>query len=176
MATILIQHFTVQPPFALFAPWKVAAVIAICRFSMEIDRCSELRTSMTFLSAYEDFVVRTLAPLRGSLAKLVYLGTLRNDAGEYCHWGMSRAYGQSSASEALAQAHSEAWLEVLRAPIPALFAETQRLEVGSETWRGEREKLTPPDVSGGTKRHFNSILLALSLLSQAAKEPNHRAA
>lgn len=131
---------------------------------------------MTLLSAYEDFVVRTLAPLRGGLARLVYLGSLRNHAGDYCHWGMSRTFGQSSASEALAQAHTEAWLEVLRTPIPALFAETQELAMESETWRGQREKLTPPDVSGGTKRHFNSILLALSLLSQAAKEPNQRAA
>ena len=131
---------------------------------------------MTFLSAYEDFVVRTLASLTGLLARLVYLGSLRNHAGEYCHWGMSRTFGHSRTSEALAQAHTEAWLEVLRTPIPALFAETQDLEMGSASWRGQREKLTPPEVSGGTKRHFNSILLALSLLSQAAKEPNRRAA
>ena len=155
---------------------EVAAVFAIGLFSMETDLCSELRTRMTLLSAYEDFVVRTLASLRGLLAKLVYLGSLRNDAGDYCHWGMSRTFGQSRTSEALAQAHTEAWLEVLRTPIPALFAETQDLEMGSETWRGQREKLTPPEASGGTKRHFNSILLALSLLSQAAKEPNQRAA
>jgi hypothetical protein len=131
---------------------------------------------MTLLSAYEDFVVRTLASLPGLLARLAYFGSLRNEAGDYCHWGMSRTFGQSSASEALAQAHTEAWLEVLRTPIPALFAETQDLEMGSETCRGQREKLTPPDASGGTKRHFNSILLALSLLSQATKEPNQRAA
>ena len=155
---------------------EVAVFIAVCLFSVETDLCSELRTSMTFLSAHEDFVVRTLASLPGLLAKLVYLGSLRDDAGDYCHWGMSRTFGPSSASEALAQAHTEAWLEVLRAPIPALLAETQDLEMGSETWWGQREKLTPPGVSGGTKRHFNSILLALSLLSQAAKEPNQRAA
>lgn len=131
---------------------------------------------MTLLSAYEDFVGRTLASLPGVLARLAYLGSLRDDSGAYCHWGMSRTFGQGSASEALAQAHTEAWLEVLRTPIPALFAETQDSEMGSETWQGQREKLTPPNVSGGTKRHFNSILLALSLLSEAAKEPNQRAA
>ena len=143
---------------------------------METDLCSELRTRMTLLSAYEDFVVRTLASLPGVLGKLVYLGSLRNHAGDYCHWGMSRTFGQSRTAEALAQAHTEAWLEALRTPSPALFAETQDLEMGSETWRGQREKLTPPEVGGGTKRHLNSILLALSLLSQAAKEPNQRAA
>jgi hypothetical protein len=155
---------------------EVAVFIVIGPFSMEFDLCSELRTRMTLLSAYEDFVGRTLASLPDLLARLVYLGSLRNHAGDYCHWGMLRTFGPSSTSEALAKAHSEAWLEVLRTPIPALFAETQDLEMGSETWRGQREKLTPPDVSGGTKRHFNSILLALSLLSQAAKEPNQRAA
>ena len=155
---------------------EVAVVFAIDLLSMETDLCSELRTRMTLLSAYEDFVVRTLASLPGVLGKLVYLGSLRTDAGDYCHWGLSRTFGQDRASEALAQAHTEAWLEVLRTPIPALFAETQDLEMGSETWRGQREKLTPPEVSGGTKRHFNSILLALSLLSQVAKEPNQRAA
>jgi hypothetical protein len=131
---------------------------------------------MTFLSAYEDFVVRTLASLPGSLARLVYLGSLRDDAGDYCHWGMSRTFGQGGASEALAQAHTEAWLEVLRTPLPVLFAEAQDSEMGSETWRGQPQQLAPPNVSGGTKRHFNSILLALSLLAQAAKGPNQRAA
>lgn len=151
-------------------------VFAICPFLLETDLCSELRTRMTLLSAYEDFVGRTLASLPGPLARLVYLGSLRDDAGDYCHWGMSRTFGQGSASEALAQAHTEAWLEVLRTPLPALLAETQDSEMGSETWREQREKLTPPNASGETKRHFNSILLALSLLSQAAKEPNQRAA
>ena len=153
---------------------EVAVFIAIGLFLMEFDLCSELRTNMTLLSAYEDFVGRTLASLPGLLARLVYLGSLRDDAGDYCHWGLSRTFGPGRASEALAQAHAEAWLEVLRTPIPALFA--QDLEMGSETWRGQGEKLTPPEMSGGTKRHFNSILLALSQLSQAAKEPNQRAA
>ena len=131
---------------------------------------------MTFLSAYEDFVVRTLAPLRGWLARLLYLGSLRNQSGEYGHWGMARTFGPASASEALAQAHTEVWLSVLRTPISSLYAEAQDLDRGSETWRGLREKLTPPEAGGGSRRHFNSILVALSLLSQAEREPNQRAA
>jgi hypothetical protein len=131
---------------------------------------------MTLFSAYEDFVHRTLGSLPGPLARLGYLASLRDDAVDYCHWGMSRTFGQGNASEALAQAHREAWLEVLRTPIPALLAETQNSETGSEAWREQPEQLAPPNASGATKRHFNSILLALSLLSQAAKEPNQRAA
>lgn len=131
---------------------------------------------MTLLSAYEDFVLRTLAPLPGPLAKLGYLASLRGGVGDYCHWGMSRTFGQGSASEALAQAHREAWLEVLRTPIPVLLTETQDSEMGSEAWREQPEQLAPPNVSGASKCHFNSILLTLYLLSQAAKEPNQRAA
>ena len=131
---------------------------------------------MTLLSAYEDFVSRTLASLPGLLARLVYLGSLRDDSGDYCHWGMARTFGQGSTSEALAQAHNEAWLEVLRTPLPALFAEAQDSELGSEAWREQPEKLAPPNTSRVAKRHFNSILLALSLLSQSAQEPNRRAA
>jgi hypothetical protein len=155
---------------------EVAVFFAIGPSLLETDLCSELRTRMTLLSVYEDFVVRTLASLPGSLGKLVYLASLRDDAGDYCHWGMSRTFGQGSASAALAEAHTEAWLEVLRTPIPTLFAETQDSEMGSEAWREQPEQLAPPDAGGGTKRHFNSILLALSLLSQAAKESNQRAA
>ena len=131
---------------------------------------------MTLLSAYEDFVNRTLSSVPGLLAKLAYLGSLRDDAGDYCHWGMSRTFGQGSASEALAQAHTDAWLEMLRTPIPVLFGETQDSKMEDETWREQPEQLTPPNVSGGTKRHFKSILLALSLLSQAQKEPTRKAA
>ena len=137
---------------------------------------------MTLFSAYQDLVLRSLAGLAGPLEKLVYLGSLRDDAGNYCHWGMSRTFGCQQASEALAQAHTEVWLEVLRTPIPALFDESRRLaadtEVAtrSEIWRGQLEKLTPPNPGGGTERHFSSILLALSLLSRTAKEPNQRAA
>ena len=106
---------------------------------------------MTLFSAYEDFVVKTLASVPGLLAKLVYLGSLRDDAGDYCHWGMSRTFGRGGASEALSRAHTEVWLKVLRAPIPALFAEALDSEMGSEIWRGQREKLTPPDANGGVK-------------------------
>jgi hypothetical protein len=161
---------------------EFATVALISWFFVIFDPCSELGTRMTLLSPYQDLVFRSLADLAGPLARLIYLGSLRDDAGNYCHWGMSRSFGHQQASEALAQAHTEVWLEVLRTPISALFDESRRLAadaevaIRNELRSGKLEKLTPANPGGGTKRHFSSILLALSRLSQATKEPNQRAA
>jgi hypothetical protein len=137
---------------------------------------------MTLRSAYQDFVDRTLAGLAGSLQKLNYLGSLADGSGHYCHWGMTRTFGPLQASDALAQAHTESWLGVLRAPIPVLFEELDSMKEEAETSlsgkqsQAEMGKLLPMNLGGGSKRHFNSVLLALSLLSRAAKEPNQKAA
>lgn len=137
---------------------------------------------MTLRSAYQDFVLHTLAALAGSLQKLNYLGSLADDNCGYSHWGMSRTFGPRQASEALAQAHTETWLDVLRTPIPSLFGEYQELEagdgreIGRERYPADERKLSPMNPGGGSRRHFNSVLLALSLLSQAAKEPSQKAA
>jgi hypothetical protein len=137
---------------------------------------------MTLRSAYQDFVEHTLAGLAGTLQRLAYLGSLADEKGNYSHWGMTRTFGPLQASEALAQAHTENWLGVLRAPIPALFDELQTVDEGADSpVRGkpsqvEREKLAPRNLGGGSKRHFNSVLLTLSLLSQAKKESNQKAA
>jgi hypothetical protein len=137
---------------------------------------------MTLFSPYEDFVLRTLSAFGSSLEKLAYLRGLRNADGHYYHWGISRRFGQENASQALAQAHTELWLEVLRTPIPVLFANSQELATDSarpfEAGNGAEDawELTPANLGGGSKRHFSSVLLAVSLLSRAAREPNQRAA
>jgi len=138
---------------------------------------------MTLRSAYQDFVERTLAGLAGSWQRLTYLGSLGDGKGNYSHWGMTRTFGPLQASEALGQAHTNSWLGVLRAPLPALMGELQTIEAdeGGASLPGKQsqmhaEKLSPMNLGGGSKRHFNSVLLALSLLSQAAKGPNRKAA
>jgi hypothetical protein len=138
---------------------------------------------MTLRSAYQDFVERTLAGLAGSWQRLTYLGSLADGKGNYSHWGMTKTFGPLQASEALAQAHTDSWLGVLRAPLPLLMGELQTMEPdqGGASLPGklspaEAGKLSPMNLGGGSKRHFNSVLLALSLLSRAAKEPNRKAA
>lgn len=146
------------------------------------DLSSELGTDMTFLSAYEDFMLRTLARVEGAFEKLSYLVSLRRPGGAYSHWGMSRTYGSTQASEAIGHAHTQVWLEVLRKPLPALLAESQGVFLGmdrtgqAQASRQEIQMLMPADLGGGSKRHFSSILLTLSLLAQTPKESNRSAA
>ncbi len=131
---------------------------------------------MTLFSAYEDFVIRTLGRLGGTVEKLLYLASVRDRAGEYCHWGLAKTFGQQQASEALARAHTEVYLDLLRTPIAALYAEAQKLDGRAIAAQEAAKQLLPHDLGGGTRRHFNSILLVLSLLSQAEKESTPRAA
>lgn len=135
---------------------------------------------MVFLSAFHDFVSRTLASLPGPLSKLAYIGELRRD-GDYEHWGLSRVHGDPAAREAIAVAHAQVWREVLHTPLPELLEELESLSEGNVAdrvagLRAAEARLTPMDCGGGSKRHFNSILLALSLLSRTAKGSSQRAA
>jgi hypothetical protein len=136
---------------------------------------------MVLLSAFDDLVARTLGAFPGPLSKLAYIGNLRGSTGDYHHWGLSRRHGELETGTAIANAHSQVWLEVLRLPLPKLFAEleseTEASDLASriENWRSLECGLTPSDTAGGTQRHFNSILLALSLLSREAKESNRPA-
>jgi hypothetical protein len=127
---------------------------------------------MVLLSAFEDFVVRTLGTLSGPLSRLAYLGTLRHN-GQYQHWGLARAYGDAAAGAAISEAHTQICLEVLRTPLRKLVGELQTASNGTAPaagWRDQVHALTPPNLGGGSPRHFQSILLALSLLSHSAPE------
>lgn len=125
--------------------------------------------------------MRTLEAFSGPLSKLDYIAELRSN-GDYEHWGLSRVHGDSAAKAAISNAHTQVWLEVLRKPLPALLEELQSLrnENTAEdmliSWREKQARLVPSDTIGGSKRHFNSILLALSLLAQSAEKNNRRAA
>jgi len=135
---------------------------------------------MTLLSAREDFEERTLASFSTPLEKLVYLARMRDAAGQYRHWGMSRLYGERVAEAAMAEAHSQVWIEVLRTPIPQLSREMEKMgKAQREALMAELRRFQalarPADLRGGSVRHFNSVLLTLQSLccSQAA---THRAA
>lgn len=126
---------------------------------------------MTFLSASEDLRYRTLGAFEGALEKLAYLARLRDEAGQYRHWGMSRTYGEQAAT-ALAEAHTQVWIEVLRTPIPELLRQLGGMETTAraavmEEVKNYRRLSCPADLSGGAVRHFNSVLLALECLSRS---------
>lgn len=124
-------------------------------------------------SPLEDFSENTLAAIPGVLGKLRYLANLREDGGEYHHWGMERRHGRSAASHAIADSHAEIFSLILRTPISELWAEVNQLaakrgstpqELALEMFQ-EVRAMTPRDLRGGGKRHFSLVLRVLSALA-----------
>ncbi len=130
---------------------------------------------MTLLSASEDFSKRTLAHLSGALPRLHYIAGLRDGNGRYRHWGLARTYGEQVAHETAVLAHFEALTDVLRSSLPRLYAEVVRWDVataaGAERCLAELlqslPRLLPSNASATSRRHLNSILLALHALARA---------
>lgn len=128
---------------------------------------------MALKSALEDLLGTTLAGVAGTVGKIEYLAGLRNAAsGTYSHWGLTRAYGEMAAQQALAEAHRLLFLRLLRTPLTTLRAEVivsmreGGISAGEyvERLRSQALVLQPPDLGGGSARHFSSVLHALSLL------------
>jgi hypothetical protein len=121
-------------------------------------------------SPAEDFVTNTLASVPGVFGKLQYVAGLRRGPTDYFHWGMARAHGEGTASMAIARAHSEIFSEVLRSPVRSLWEEIRDAADGSITQFVQallerKDSLIPVELGGGSKRHFNSVLLGLSGLA-----------
>ncbi len=120
---------------------------------------------MTISSAYDDFCARTLAILAGVWQRLRYVAELRAPDGRYRHWGMARTFGDDATQRALAQAHTELFLEVLRMPLRRLAAESPAAPFAAAS------SYLPAELEGGTPEHFNSIVSALAALA-AARQPS----
>jgi hypothetical protein len=137
---------------------------------------------MPLKSALEDLLGTTLAGIAGIAGKIEYVASLRDPAsGAYSHWGLTRAYGESAAQHALAEAHSLLFLRLLRTPLRVLrddvLVSSGKLEMPAseyvERLRSHAPALLPADLGGGSARHFSSVLQALSILvSLPAKSPS----
>ncbi len=125
---------------------------------------------MTLFSTRDDFCRTTLAGLPGVLAKLDYVSSLRDAAGRYQHWGLTRVYGEEAAQRAIAEVHHLLFLELLRMPIRKLVldaalagsANKRSIHAFVEDLRKRATCLIPPELGGGSVRHFNSVISALS--------------
>lgn len=156
---------------------------------------------MTLKSPLEDVLGTTLAAVAGVVGKIEYIASLRDfPSGAYSHWGLSRAYGDSAAQQALAEAHRLLFLTLLRTPLRKLrddvVASYQATNSGgasggvsgNESGNESGKKITageyleslgkrlpalmPRDLDGGSARHFSSVLRALSILvSNPAEVP-----
>ena len=136
---------------------------------------------MTLRSALEDLLETTLPGVAGIAGKMEYVASLRDHAsGTYSHWGLTRTYGETAAQQAMAEAHRQLFLRLLRTPLHTLcddvVTSSGALQMTAveyvERLRSRGAALLPPDLGGGSARHFSSVLQALSVLaSNPAKTP-----
>jgi hypothetical protein len=137
---------------------------------------------MTLMSAYEDFVRRTLPCLRTRWQKLGYIADLKTESGRYSHWGLARVHGEEAAESSIAQAHAEVWVDILRTPMSVLMKELEETasdEVGGPEQclvRLKHGAVVPRQLNGGSPQHFRSIVATLSALSRAERNANSEAA
>jgi hypothetical protein len=136
---------------------------------------------MALQSALEDLLGTTLAGVTGIVGKIEYVASLRDaHSGAYSHWGLSRAYGEQAAQQAMMEAHRLLFIKLLRTPLRTLRDDVM-LSSGAlqmtaseymERFQNQLPALLPQELSGGSAQHFNSVLHALSLLvSSRAKTP-----
>jgi hypothetical protein len=132
---------------------------------------------MSLLSAFDDFVSRTLALIPGLLARIEYVASLREE-GRYAHWGLARVHGSHAAERALNDAHNVLIAEALQTPLRALAkdneascaAEGRESKEYLEGLRSRHINLLPDESSRrATRRHFSSVLCALSALARAQR-------
>jgi hypothetical protein len=135
---------------------------------------------MELLESLDNFIKRTLAVVPGLWHKLAYLGGLRKDSGEYDHWGLSKRYGSQATKSALGSAHQQLFIDVLRKPVATLLEEVKEnaaekelpeAEYVEELWMS-REPMTPNDLGGGSKRHFDVTLKTLRSLAKRNSRPS----
>jgi hypothetical protein len=129
---------------------------------------------MPFLSAADDFL-NTLKALPSFWTRLKYLGGLRRRNGNPSHWGLARMHGQNAAEQAIRDAQQAVFAQLLRRPLNELL-EDGRLSAAEdglacvqffENLSQEKKTLFPETLGDGSARHFNSVLTAMSALSQA---------
>ena len=131
---------------------------------------------MTLISAKND-VMRTLNFVPGLFGKICYLAALRNDSGEYEHWGFSRTHGAELASGSMHTAHRVIFTEVLRSPLLDLCSDLEPAGVEQCQKRPELQAQAVPAGTGkGPRLHFNAVVAAVSALVEAQHSSTHRAA
>ena len=140
-------------------------------------RCSGNLNFEPRVSAFEDFMHRTMNVLQGVWSKLNYIRELRDGEGKYKHWGLAQVHGEDATQKAIADTHSALYLQLLSTPLPELFeqlalsaddADCSSRELAEQLYQ-ERRRITPDDLRGGAPEHLKSVLLITDLLSKYSK-------
>ena len=136
--------------------------------------CSEILNFNPRLTAFEDFMLRTMDVLQGVWSKLNYIRELRAPDGSYEHWGLARIHGEETTHAMIADVHSELYLQLLRTPLPELLeqlhlsaddADCSAAQLARQL-RESTGKITPQDLRGGAPEHLKAVLLIADLLSK----------
>ncbi len=117
---------------------------------------------MTLFSAYEDLVGRTLGAIGSTLEQLSFLAGLRNEKGQYEHWGLEYTHGPKIAREAMKRAHAEVFQKLLETPLPELEREFKKKAAPANL-----DQMVPVERNGCSPEHFRYVTSALTLLAEA---------
>ena len=140
---------------------------------------------MPLFSASEDFTRRTLSAIPGLLSRLAYVASLRDEEGNYRHWGLARTHGIAAATEAMGRAHLEVLAKVLCTPLSQLMREVedpQQAGLGAPPVLLQKStplrSIVPAGGHPATLSHARATILALRALEDARNwmQTSHRAA
>lgn len=130
-------------------------------------------------AAVEDLKERTLASLRGEMARLVYLAATRDyNTGKYYHDGLALRFTEEIANRALAQCHGECFQRMVEAPLSEMVKQLEEYAqgVGTDdtvrTWLNLQpyRVITPLSCDPLSARLFcSNVMIALSILELRAK-------
>ena len=136
---------------------------------------SVLKTENMTLKSAKDDIVRTLSCVPGLFGKLCYLAMLRNEGGDYDHWGLNKTHGAELASASMHTAHKIIFTEVLRSPVSKLCSEVENVNV--ERCQNSEELRThaiPSGTSKGPRLHFNAVVASVLALAEGQRLSTHR--
>jgi len=124
-------------------------------------------------NAVED-VSRSLQALSGRFAQLLYLASLRDFAGNYQHWGLSREYGEARTSAAFSHLHRATYNSFLQTDLSELLVVLRKC--CERNGRNPDAVITelihegavkPTGVQEHAVMHFNYVLASLLALAQS---------
>lgn len=117
---------------------------------------------------------RTLSAIQGQFARLAYLVSLQDTAGNYRHWGLAREFGDEEVSRAFRHSHRMVLETVLQTDLAELLGD---LQLGAEEEGQSPAQFveyllsTPlvrtPEWPSHSHEHFNFVLESLRFLALA---------